>query len=209
MRAKVVVRVSERFQRLPRLVERQLCSAAAIILALVVVSSESGAAGPPAERKPAAPPKTTSARHPERPPLSEVKPMGPIARQYCEAVREAAIEARDAHAAASLSEMAHEIETGLARLEARLTEVKRWLAKRKEFADKSSTQLVGIYSAMRPEAASQQLVRIDPAIAASIIAKLDARTASTILNDMPPEKAAELTTVLASLARGDEPRPTP
>ena len=137
-------------------------------------------------------------------PLPEVKPTGSIAAQYCEALRDAAAEARHAVQIAQLERLGNEIDARLVRLDARSAELKEWMARREEFARKATAQLVGIFAAMRPESASEQLVRLDSATAASILAKLDARAASAILNEMPPEKAAGLARLIAGAGRRDE-----
>ena len=72
---------------------------------------------------------------------------------------------------------------------------------RKNFSDQASAQVVNIFSAMKPEAASEKLVKMDEATSAAILGKLDARIASAILNDMPPEKAARLAAILTGAAR--------
>jgi flagellar motility protein MotE (MotC chaperone) len=138
-------------------------------------------------------------------PLPEVTPDGPLQAQYCQAVRDAAAEARFAYQSEKLEALAKEIDERLAKLRARTAELKEWMAKREEFKSKSTTQLVSIFAAMRPESASEQLTRIEPATAASILSKLEARAASAILNDMPSDKAAALASILAGAAQQDPP----
>ncbi len=75
------------------------------------------------------------------------------------------------------------------------------LAQREEFSKQASEQLVNIYAAMRPEAASEQLSRMDEITAAAILSRLKPRAASAILNDIPPDKAARLATILTGVSR--------
>lgn len=140
-----------------------------------------------------APPKPT--------PLPEPDHSRTLDQQYCTAVRDEAVEARFAFQAAHLETLSKQVEAQLVRLETRSAELKEWLAKREALVQQATTQLVGIFGSMRPEAASDQLVRLDGMIAAAILLKLDQRTASAILNDMPPDKAAKLTNIMVAAAR--------
>jgi flagellar motility protein MotE (MotC chaperone) len=57
---------------------------------------------------------------------------------------------------------------------------------------------------MRPEAASEQLSKMDEGTAAAILSRLEPRAASTILNDIQAEKAARLTMILTSASRKND-----
>ena len=87
-------------------------------------------------------------------PLPEFKPEGTLATQYCQVVRDAALEARYVQQTETLEALRKDIADRLARLEARSAELKEWMARREEFKNKATGQLVGIFAAMRPEAAS-------------------------------------------------------
>lgn len=128
-------------------------------------------------------------------------PRLPLGQQYCEAVQDAAAEARFAFQKSQLEALSGTIEEKLKRLETRSAELKELIAKRESFVKQATSQLVGIYSAMRPESASEQLVRMAPGTAAAILGQLDQRAASAILNDMAPEKAARLTSLMMEAAR--------
>jgi flagellar motility protein MotE (MotC chaperone) len=181
-----------------------LAVAAAVPLLLLAFSR---AHGEPAAKSPkAAAQNAAAAGKPPKPqPLPEVKPQGPLAAQYCEAVRDQALEARHAVVTARLEGLAKEIDERLATLDQRSAELRIWLQKREEFSKKATMQLVGIYAGMRPEAASESLSRLDPGTAAAILAKLETRAASAILNDMPADKAASLAAILSGSAQRDEP----
>jgi flagellar motility protein MotE (MotC chaperone) len=51
---------------------------------------------------------------------------------------------------------------------------------------------------MKPDAAAAQLAALDPEIASAIVMKLAPRQSSTILGEMPADKAAVLTRIIAS-----------
>lgn len=171
---------------------------AALIVALVCISAElnAGGAAPRSEsgqKAAAAPP----------PPLAELQRSGALAAQYCESARDAIAEARHAQQAAQLERLAKAADDRLALIEKNGAELKDWIEKRDSFIASATRHLVSIFTSMRPEAASEQLVRLDVSTAASILSQLDARAASAILNDMPPEKAARLAAVIAGSARKD------
>lgn len=126
---------------------------------------------------------------------------GTLAEQYCRAAREPAREARHAVQVKQLESLQRELDERLAKIDTRVDELKEWLKRRDDFASKASSQLVGIFAAMRPESASQQLIKMDETTAAAIIGQLDSRAASAILNDMPPDKAARLATILSALSQ--------
>ena len=123
-----------------------------------------------------------------------------MAGQYCAAIRDAAAEARYAYQTAQLEKLNKELDERMTKLAAASTELRSWLAKRDAYANQASAQLVNIFGAMRPDAASEKLSKLELTIAAAILGKLEARSASAILNEMPADKAAALTTILAEVS---------
>lgn len=175
-------------------------SAIALVLWCVAppAHAEAGAGkarqAPPSEKAAIEKPKAAT-------PLPEQVKTRPLAGDYCDAVRDAAMEARYAVQAAHLETLAQRLDERLARLDTKSVELKDWLARRQAFIDHATEHLVGIFAAMRAEAASGLLARLDVGTAAAILSKLEARAASSILSGMPPDKASRLTTILASVAR--------
>ncbi len=127
-----------------------------------------------------------------------------LAEDYCRSAIEPAREARHAAQVRQLEQLRKELDERLSGIEARIVELKTWHAKRETFSDRATAQLIGIFGAMRPESASEQLTQMGEETAAAIISKLEARSASAILNDMPAEKAARLAGILAAAARKSE-----
>lgn len=179
-------------------------SLAATVSALTMIGITSAVAAGPKNAKSNAVTADAQAVKKQKP-LPEVIPEGPLQAQYCHSVRDAAAEARFAYQSEKLEALAKEIDQRLAKLSTKSAELRDWMARREEFKSKSTAQLVSIYAAMRPESASEQLTRIEPVTAASILSKLDARAASAILNDMPSDKAAGLASILAGSAQQDPP----
>jgi len=140
-----------------------------------------------------------------RPPAPDTRSPATVAEQYCQAVLEPAREARYAHQAAELKALGLELDDRLAKIETRIAELKEWVARREDFASRTTDQLVTIYSGMRPEAASEQLTKVDESTAAAILSKLAPRVASQILNDMPSDKAARLAMILLGASKKSDP----
>lgn len=128
----------------------------------------------------------------------EAKTAAPLAAQYCEAVRDAAGEARYAFQMAQLESLSKQIDDRLEKMSLAQAELKTWLTKREAFSNQVTAQLVSIFSAMRPDAASEKLAKLEAMMAAAILSKLEARSASAILNEMPTDRAAVLTSILAA-----------
>ncbi len=135
----------------------------------------------------------------------EIARSSAAADQYCQAVLEPAREARFAHQAAELVALGKALDDRLVKIEERIAELKEWVARREDFASRTSDQLVTIYSGMRPEAASEQLAKLEESSAAAILSKLAPRVASQILNDMPSDKAARLAMILMGASRKSDP----
>lgn len=192
------------------LMRRQLLSISGLVASIAVallldsvaqrVSAESGAAKASkvtAKTSPQAEQLTAN----RQTPLPEQTTSGSLAGQYCDAARDAAGEMRYAVQSAHLDSLLRTLEERMARLETKKEELQDWMAKRQAYMVRASDQLVGIFAAMRAEAASGLLARLDPGTAAAVLSKLDHRSASAILSGMPPDKAGRLTTILASVAR--------
>jgi flagellar motility protein MotE (MotC chaperone) len=131
------------------------------------------------------------------------------ARQYCTNIADAAADARFARQAHALAELEKQIDERIKALEAKRSEYEDWLTRREDFLRKADESVVAIFTQMRPDAASQQMSVMEMGAAAAILAKLNPRIASAILNEMDPAKAAELTTTMAGLARPSDGAKTP
>ncbi len=121
------------------------------------------------------------------------------AARYCENIADAAADARLQRQAEALRRLEGEIETRIAELEAKRAETERWLARREEFLAMAEEGLVEIYRGMRPEAASAQLAIMNEVAAASLLTRLPSRAASAILNEMDPQKAARLASIMVGI----------
>lgn len=189
-------------------------AAVSTLLGLALPASVVGQS-PAVKTEPKAPPNAPPRKQPLRPVVvmppevkrhvADTRPEAPVSERYCRAVLEPAREARYAHQAIELKALGKELDDRIARIEARIAELKEWVARREDFASRTSDQLVTIYSGMRPESASEQLAKIDESSAAAILSKLAPRVASQILNDMPSDKAARLAMILMGASRKSDP----
>ncbi len=125
----------------------------------------------------------------------------PLAKQFCLAIQDQAAEARYAWQMAQLEQLAKQVDAQIEKLDRHSAALSEWMAKRDSFSKQATDHLVAIFSGMRPEAASEQFVRLNPSAAAAILNKLEQRAASAILNEIPADKAARITSILADAAR--------
>lgn len=123
-------------------------------------------------------------------------------QQYCVNIADQAADARFAWQAKTINELEKEIDKRLAELEAKRAEYQEWAKQREEILAKASDQVVSIYAKMRADAAALQLAVLDDQIASAVLIKLNARTASAILNEMEPGRAAQLARAMVDAARG-------
>ncbi len=172
-----------------------------VLMAVAVAALTCSASDASRAAETVAPGNAAAARRAPAVPTAEAKLELTLAEQYCRVMQGIAAEAMAAQQAAELKALAKQIDERLAAMSERAKELKGWLDMRKNFSDQASAQVVNIFSAMKPEAASEKLVKMDEATSAAILGKLDARIASAILNDMPPEKAARLAAILTGAAR--------
>ncbi len=122
---------------------------------------------------------------------------------YCSNIASAAADARFRWQKETLTTLEKEIDARIARLEAKRAEYEDWLRRRQDFLAKAGESIVAIYARMKPEAASQQLASMALEPAAAILARLDARVASAILNEMEPARAAQLAAVMTDTPKID------
>lgn len=157
-----------------------------LIPGLALMAVLAAGSSPRAEPQPQAPQKTDDAGNPS----------------YCANVASAAADARFRWQADTLNELGKDIESRIARLEAKRAEYETWLRRRQDFLAKANESVIAIYARMKPEAAALQLATMGPEVAAAILVRIDARIASAILNEMDPARAALLTSTI-----NDTPRP--
>jgi flagellar motility protein MotE (MotC chaperone) len=165
-------------------------------LAAGLLLAASSATAKPDERTEAAGDGGAASEAPEAPAAPTAEPPS-IVEKYCTNIRDSAAEARIAWQMEELRKLEQEVEQRIADLDARQTEFEEWLRRREDFVERAKQNLVAIYANMRPDAAAQQLAILEDEEAASVLSNLVPRTASAILNEMNPERAAQLALAMA------------
>jgi flagellar motility protein MotE (MotC chaperone) len=122
--------------------------------------------------------------------------------KYCVHIADQAADARFAWQAKTIADLESEINKRIEELDAKRAEYQEWLKRREEILAEAQDHLVDVFARMRPESASVQIAALDDAMAAAVLQKLKARTASSILNEMEPTRAAQLTKAMVDIAQG-------
>lgn len=126
-------------------------------------------------------------------------------REFCANIVDAARDRRYAVQTRELEKIRQEIDERIAALEAKRAEYEDWLARRDEVINRAEDSVVGIYSRMRPDAAAERMSQLDENLAAAILLKLNSRQAGIILNEMDSKSAARLTSIIADVAKSEDP----
>ncbi len=126
-------------------------------------------------------------------------------REFCANIIDAARDRRYAVQTRELENLRKEIDERIAALESKRAEYEDWLARRKEVIDRAEDSVVGIYARMRPDAAAERMEKLDASLAAAILLKLNERQAGVILNEMDSRAAAQLTSIIADVAKAEDP----
>lgn len=126
-------------------------------------------------------------------------------REFCANIVDAARDRRYAVQTRELDNLRQEIDARIAALETKRAEYEEWLARRDEVINRAEDSIVGIYSRMRPEAAAERMSQLDDTLAAAILLKLNSRQAGVILNEMDSRAAARLTSIIADVAKSEDP----
>ncbi|MDX2264369.1 MAG: MotE family protein [Hyphomicrobiales bacterium] len=132
-----------------------------------------------------------------------------LGESYCRAVADKASDARFLAQKQALEDLRRQLDERAAALEAKIEEYRKWLARRDEFVKKAQGQLLDIYARMRPDAAALHLAAMDEETAAAMLTRLNMRSASAILNEMPAEKAARLSAIIVGAATGPSAKAAP
>ncbi len=120
------------------------------------------------------------------------KPLPREVQQYCANTANAAVDARVAWEAAKLTELEAKLKQRITEFEAKRAEYEDWLHRHDDAMKQAKDDVVSIYSHMQPEAAASQLAVMDDVMAASVLSKLSSRSASAILAEMDPGRAARI-----------------
>ncbi len=137
-----------------------------------------------------------------QPAVAETK-ADPV-EEYCLGIADKAADARVAWQTATLKKIEAELDSKIAKLDARQAEVQGWVEKQQQILAAAETGLVEIYAKMDPEVAAEQLTTLDLRLASSLLRQLKPRVASAILNEMASDKAALLVKSIAAAIKTSE-----
>ncbi|WP_196223279.1 MotE family protein [Roseibium sp. RKSG952] len=112
---------------------------------------------------------------------------------YCENTADKAAEARLKWQTWKLVSLEAKLRERIEELNRKQEEFERWVERREQLLAEVEGQVVSIIAKMRPEAAAAQLATSDDETATGVLLKLKARSASQILDEMDPARAAQLT----------------
>lgn len=125
--------------------------------------------------------------------------------RFCSNIADAARDRRYTLQQEKLKTLKDEVDQRIAALETKRAEYEDWLKRRDDFLAKARSDLVEIYSNMRPDAAAERLAQVQADLAAAIMMKLEPRKAGVILNEMDTKAAARLTGIMADATRKKDP----
>lgn len=116
--------------------------------------------------------------------------------KYCGNITDAAADARFVLQKEAMAKVETDIEGRIKVLEAKRAEYETWLNRREELLKKADEKVLEIYARMRPDAAAIQLANVNEQLAAAILIKLSPRISSSVMNEMEPGRAAQLTNLM-------------
>ncbi|MFN0191031.1 MAG: MotE family protein [Aestuariivirga sp.] len=123
---------------------------------------------------------------------------GSISQDYCENFSNIVADLRVQRQKEELLELEKELDVKLKEVLARTEDLKAMIRKRDEMLELASNELLKIYSRMDPESAARQLEKIQTSTAASILRRLKPQLASEILATMDVKRASVLVQIIAN-----------
>jgi len=153
---------------------------------------------------------TALAQAPRQKPMIEmITPLEQPPRDselYCKNIAEAASDARIQWQTWKLISLEARLRDRINELQRREKEFEAWVKRREDLLNEVEDQVVTIIGRMRPEAAAAQLSTTDEEAAVGVLLKLKARVASSILDEMEPSRAAQLTQSMMGLTNPEAQR---
>ena len=118
-------------------------------------------------------------------------------QKYCTNIADPARDQRYLLQKQALDKLQADVNARIDVMDKRKAEYEDWLKRRDDFLAKANDGLVEIYKNMKPDAAAASLNDVKITTVAAIIMKLQARQSSLILSEMDPQKAAQVTNIMA------------
>ncbi|TYC58637.1 hypothetical protein FMN50_09320 [Rhodobacterales bacterium] len=149
---------------------------------------------------------TATAQAPRQKPQADAVVPPSDSELYCKNVAEAASDARVQWQTWKLISLEASLRDRITELQRKEKEFEQWVERREELMNEVEDQVVSIIGRMRPEAAAAQLSTTEEEAAVGVLLKLKARVASSILDEMDPARAAQLTQSMMGLTKPEEQR---
>lgn len=143
------------------------------------------------------------AQAPKSKPLAEKTVPPSDGDLYCQNIAEAAADARIQWQTWKMISLEARLRDRIVELQRKEKEFEDWVQRREVLLNEVEDQVVQIIGRMRPDAAAAQLSTTDEVAAAGVLLKLKARVASSILDEMDPARAAQLTQSMMGLTDPD------
>ena len=119
-------------------------------------------------------------------------------KQFCTNIADPARDQRYLLQKQELEKLRADVDSRIAEMNKRKEEYQDWLKRRDDFLKQAEAGLTDIYKKMKPDAAATQLQEVKIEVAAAVIMRLNPTQSSLILNEMDPQKAAVIASVIAS-----------
>ncbi|MEM5585023.1 MotE family protein [Roseibium sp. AS2] len=137
--------------------------------------------------------------------VETVQPPGD-SELYCKNIAEAASDARIQWQTWKLISLEARLRDRISELQRTEKDFEKWVKRREDLLNEVEDQVVSIIGRMRPDAAAAQLSTTDEEAAVGVLLKLKARVASSILDEMEPSRAAQLTQSMMGLTKPEPQR---
>jgi flagellar motility protein MotE (MotC chaperone) len=130
-------------------------------------------------------------------PTVQTGDTAPVPKDFCSSFIDLAAERRNARLVKDLQQKQEALTKAIQELDAKSQELKALIATRKAIQEKVSDSILKMYLQVEPEAAAQQLARLDTSTAAEILLRMNAKHSGEILTLMEPKRAASLVAILS------------
>ena len=122
-------------------------------------------------------------------------------RQYCQNIADQAKDQRYAWQLQNLVALQGDIDKRIEHLESLRVDVRDWIEKRDRILQEVKGHVISVYEHMRPDAAAERMANLDNDVAIALLTRMRARAVSSILDEMEPSRASELTSGMTSLGK--------
>mgnify|MGYP001820384854 CR=1 FL=1 len=128
-------------------------------------------------------------------------PKSKLAKNYCVGLKDVVENARLEWQRRDLEKVKALVDEQTTELKKKISELEKWYNRRQAIAKDFEKRLKQIYKNMQPDNAANQMGSMKASVAKQILLQLTPAEAGAILDEMEPEKAAALASLIAAEAR--------